>query len=305
MKWLTPALRILIALIFIISAIAKLLSADAFEVYLYQLGIFSFDWSAWLARLLISFELIIGIGFITRFRYQTIWWLAMLSLAIFSSYLMIRVFQGSVSDCFCFGELMSMTPRESLLKNLLLVLLMLLVRKTDSREIRLWRRVFISSAVVALVLPAIISPPDNLLPGRISLAEMDRQSLTGAFNSGTIPSELKQGKKLVCFYSTSCKFCQLSSSRVSSAFRRNELPVDRMHVIFLGSDTAAVVNFKLETNALDSRHSFISAQSFLSITKGRMPLIILMEDGEIKEVWNYRQFKEDDMVRFLESSSAE
>ena len=56
-------LRILIGLVFITSAIFKLIGIDAFEVYMFSLQWFNLPVASVIARLIISVEFIIGIFF--------------------------------------------------------------------------------------------------------------------------------------------------------------------------------------------------------------------------------------------------
>jgi hypothetical protein len=301
MKWLNLVSRILIAGIFIFSAIAKILEADAFEVYIYQLGILSFDWSAWLARLIIGTEMVLAIGFLTRAYFKIVWSIALITLLLFSLFLLLKIMAGEDSNCFCFGELLSFTPMESLVKNLLLLILLVMIRKLSATQSQFVRIVFGVLSVLALAVPIILSPPDNLIPNRITPAEMDRQSLRTAFAENLIPRELAKGRKMICFYSTSCKFCQLSSSRISAAFRKYELSKDELYVLFLGNDKSAAIQFLENTEGLNSDYSFLPQAQFLDITKGRMPLLLMIDDGIVTRVWNYRQIDEQEIRDFFEN----
>ena len=301
MKWLNLVSRILIAGIFIFSAIAKILEADAFEVYIYQLGILSFDWSAWLARLIIGTEMVLAIGFLTRAYFKIVWSIALITLLLFSLFLLLKIIAGEDSNCFCFGELLSFTPMESLVKNLLLLILLVMIRKLSATQSQFVRIVFGVLSVLALVVPIILSPPDNLIPNRITPAEMDRQSLRTGFAENLIPRELAKGRKMICFYSTSCKFCQLSSSRISAAFRKYELSKDKLYVLFLGNDKSAAIQFLENTEGLNSDYSFLPQAQFLDITKGRMPLVVMIDDGVVTRVWNYRQIDEQEIRDFFEN----
>lgn len=301
MKWLNLVSRILIAGIFIFSATTKILSADSFEVYVYQIGIFSFDWSAWLARIIMGFEIVLALGFLTRAFFKTIWWLTLITLLSFSTFLLINVFIGEASNCYCFGEFLSLTPGESLVKNLFLLMLLFLIRKLPASNSPARKIIFVASSLLALATPIILSPPDNLIPSRITEAEMDRQSLSYAFSENLIPPKWAEGKKMICFYSTSCKFCQLSSSRISAAFRKYDLSKDELFVVFLGNDQSAILEFLETTEGLNSDYSFLHQAQFLDITKGRMPLVVMVDNGRVARVWNYRQIDEHEIRNFFKN----
>jgi uncharacterized membrane protein YphA (DoxX/SURF4 family) len=65
-------LRILIGLVFITSAIFKLIGIDAFEVYMFSLQLFNLPVASVIARLIISVEFIIGVFFITNIQFKLI-----------------------------------------------------------------------------------------------------------------------------------------------------------------------------------------------------------------------------------------
>lgn len=296
-------LRVLIALVFIFSATAKLLVIDEFEVYLYQLGMVGFDWSAWIARLVISAEFIVSLGFLTKWFFPVICRITFLTILIFSTFLLYQIFFGTSSNCFCFGELVSMSPLQSLFKNLILIALMLPLRNEASYHFNYSGIVFLIGSIAALTIPVIISPPDNLLPGRITQAEVDQSALDQVVAEKKLPMEILQGRKIIGFYSTSCRFCQLSSTRLSAAFKYHQLDPNLMHIVFLDRSEARVLEFIEQTDALFTSRSFLSSADFLHITKGRMPLIMLLEDGKLETGWNYRQIDEARLVEFLSASN--
>lgn len=292
----------MLAGVFVFSAATKIQSADLFEVYIYQLGLFSFDWSAWTARLVIGAELVIAFGFLSKLYFKTIWQFAVLVLLIASGFLIYQITLGNVSNCFCFGELVSMSPSQSLLKNVAILALLLALRKVNPLQIRFSFILFVFSTLLAIATPVILSPPDNLIPSRISAAEMDAEAMKKAFSEHLLPEELLHGNKLICFYSTSCRYCQLSSTRMSAAFSRYDLNRDILHTVFLLNSEQAIDDFLDQTRGIESSRSVMNSSNFLGITKGRMPLIMLMSDGKVEKVWNYRQIDEDVLVNFLSSS---
>ena len=54
--WVALCLRVLLAAIFMVSAVAKLVAIDDFELYVFSFGFFSLDCSYILARLCIGAE---------------------------------------------------------------------------------------------------------------------------------------------------------------------------------------------------------------------------------------------------------
>ena len=299
MKVIFLLLRWLLAFVFLFSGYSKLVTLDHFEVYVYSFGVLSFDVAAWFARILISIEFVLGFGLLLRYRYGLIWKLSMLSLLIFSMILVLSISAGENSNCFCFGALLDISPLESLSKNVVLILLLLFIRKGKERQAKFTRMSFFVLLIVAVALPLIYTPPDNLIPGRISQAEMDQQALDLAFESGHLPTSLKEGKNLLCFYSTGCKFCQLASERISTAVIRQNIDENKIHLAFLDTPENEIKSFLESTHSIEAEVSHLKSGMFLSITKGRMPLIVMMNEGEIEFLWTYRQIDEKLLSDYL------
>ena len=80
-------IRLLLGVFFIGTAVLKLLSIDNFEIYIYSFGIVNYVKVTFLSRLLIFFELLIGISLILKIYFKQIWRLTMLMMASFTLFL--------------------------------------------------------------------------------------------------------------------------------------------------------------------------------------------------------------------------
>lgn len=160
-SYLPWTIRILIAFLFIVSAIAKMypspyFAISTFEVkQLYPLG-FSESIAPWFSRILIGIELALGILILqNNYLRKLIIPVTILLLAVFVSHLSYVTFLsgGNTGNCGCFGELIPMTPIEAIIKNIiaifLLVYLFYLVPKTNGKN-NFW-------IVAAITLVTIIS----------------------------------------------------------------------------------------------------------------------------------------------------
>lgn len=78
-----------------------------------------------------------------------------------------------------------------------------------------------------------------------------------------------------------------------------------MHQVFLGQNESAVSTFLEDTEGVRSPYSFMNQRDFLKITRGRMPLIVMTVDGRVDQVWNYRQFDEEEMQKFFRNQAPE
>lgn len=123
------ALKMLLGMVFIVSAVSKFVTLDAFEIYVYSFGLFGLGLSFYVARLVIGLELVVGAALMSNrhHRFSTV--SAISFLLAFVVFLVYAQLIGRTDSCHCFGDLMPFNPVQSILKNAVLVLLLLLVYK--------------------------------------------------------------------------------------------------------------------------------------------------------------------------------
>lgn len=112
------SIRILLGLMFIVSAVMKLLSLDTFVIYVYSFKILSFALTEIATRLLIAFEMALGAMLILKIKYKWTWWIStgmMIAFTIFLVY--VAIFRND-DNCHCFGDIIEVKPWVSILKNL-------------------------------------------------------------------------------------------------------------------------------------------------------------------------------------------
>jgi thiol-disulfide isomerase/thioredoxin len=128
-------IRIIIAILFIVSAIAKMypspyFAISTFEVkQLYPLG-FSEFLAPWFSRILIGIELALGILILqNNYLKKLIIPVTILLLAVFVAHLSYVTFAtgGDSGNCGCFGELIPMTPIEAIIKNIIAIFLLVIL----------------------------------------------------------------------------------------------------------------------------------------------------------------------------------
>lgn len=130
MKILRPVaavLKVLLGVLFLISAVSKFITVDAFEIYVYSFGFFGLTFSYYVARIVIVLELILGAALISNRHHRFTMLMSILFLLCFVLFLSYAHFSGRTDNCHCFGDLMPFGPLQSILKNAVLVLLLLFV----------------------------------------------------------------------------------------------------------------------------------------------------------------------------------
>lgn len=131
--------RIIISILFIVSAVAKMFPIWAFEKQLVDLGLMNWCWSHYFSRAIIGLELAIGIGILQpHFLKRIVIPVTALLLAAFCVHLSIEMYKhGAMNgNCGCFGQLIPMTPLEAFIKNIITLLLLWYVyRKVTDHEV--------------------------------------------------------------------------------------------------------------------------------------------------------------------------
>jgi len=301
MKIVLPVLRILLGIVFIISAVSKFLSMDEFEIYVFSHQILSFNLSAVAARILIGFEFFIGIMLIINFYFKQVWMVSVFMLSGFTIYLAVLAISGSSENCHCFGEMLDMNPIQSMLKNGILLLGFVAIRSANPYRFKYRLLITILIGAITLSLPMIISPPDffnSELYSKMTTVKNGSSFDSLVINNETFPIKCDSGKKILCFYSTACRFCKLSERKISSIVQRNNLDSTKFATIFWGDSTKLTKFYK--ENSIQFEHAFIPTADFMSITGGKMPQIILLQDGKIRHRYGYRDLDEVEMVKFIQ-----
>lgn len=304
MKNLKIILRLLIGVVFIASAVLKLLSIDHFELYIYSFEIFNFFLTSVLSRLLIAFEFLLGVFLICKFFYQKTWWLTMLTMIGFTLFLVYTAIFRNDANCHCFGSFIEINPVESIFKNLAIIGLLLLVRKQEDWNFKYKKWIIAGFLTLGLVSTFVFFPPDALYNKIYKpKSKVDIESFEKIINdTAKVGLSQIQGNHIIAFYVSGCKFCKMSMQKVDNIFKRNAIPTTQFVAIVLG-DSNEIVSFKKET--LSSDYQMFSHKDpvlFLKTVYGSFPTIVYMKNDSVVKVVNYRGIEEDELVQFLKKS---
>jgi len=191
---------------------------------------------------------------------------------------------------------------ESYAKNAVILILLIVAYSLKSLQFKGSKVIGWAIGVIAVAGIVIASPPDFLVKGRYKPAEHNQQALTSALDSNLLPTNFFEGRKVVAFYSTGCRFCKMASERLSTLIRKNELDHTRVKVVFWGKEPEAQQFFEI-TNSFQYEYHGLETTPYLDITKGKMPLIMLVNNGQVEERLNYRTMNDDRIVQFLKEDS--
>lgn len=287
------ALRLLLGLLFIFSALAKLLSVDQFEIYIFGFRIFGLGLSFFIARAIIAMEIALGLLLILNMHSRAIYFASLLILTIFSLFLIGLIVAGNNDSCHCFGELLDMNPWQSLLKNIALILILLLSAGLRSFRILwkpLWYALVIAGSIAAVF---ILSPPDNWRYDQYSQSTtVSEKALETAFSEGLLPKGLLEGEKVVCFMSFTCEYCLMAAQKIAILRSKGNFSNGELTVVFLKGNREYDPSVFLENSGLDyHQYLFLDAKQFIRITEGAMPLTLVLREGEIVAKYGYRDIR--------------
>lgn len=273
-------LRVLLAALFMVSAVAKLMAIDDFELYVFSYGFLPLTVTYIFTRLCIAAEFLLGLFIAVGWWRRWVNLAAMALLLLFSIFLCYAALIGRTDSCQCMGRLADMSPAVSLLKNAVLIVLVLMyMHLTAKREDRgcvtkCWKW-WAAAGVAVAVLVAVftISVPDSWMFGDEEML-YDRELLRETVEE----RHLDEGHKVVAFVTPGCPYCRMSREKIGSIAKRHDL------------DTADIVYLE---------PSDIGREQFLGITYGSRPLIILLADGEPQATYHYRNISERKFAAFL------
>lgn len=291
--------RILLGAFFVVSAIAKMVSIDTFEIYIFSYNILPLNWSLLTARLVIVAELLIGIGLMANIWHRLVNICTISMLTAFSLFLCYAALIGRSDSCQCMGALVHLNPLQSLLKNAAATILLLVAMRATPWNLRprwyLWLPVILAVCVV----PFILSAPDNWLFGPSDEVYNTAQLENEMAPEGILqPLGLDQGRHVVAFLSPGCNFCRMTDEKLTHICHRNGLDSSAFTYLVPTADST------LTRPALDSSFFLrpcylIPNLTFALITYGQRPLVMLMENGKVQATCHYRNIDEKQICTFL------
>lgn len=312
-KLIKDILRIGIGSVFIIAAILKLISIDEFEIYIYSFGLLNFLATSIFSRLLIAGEFILGLFLILKIYYRFTWNAMMIVQILFTLFLTYTAIFRNDANCHCFGELIELSPVESIIKNIILIILLFKIKSLNSEPQSSKFKVQSSSLIVSctLLIVFVVSPPDAIYKmlysseKKISTIDLYNMQLTKynelnedttefSFDDVISPHASVLSPQLIVIVSSSCKYCHLGVNKLSMMMKRMGINPDNVHLFIWGSDDS-ILNFIKETDTENYSYWKIDPKQAIDITYGRFPIFIWMENETIVKVGDFRDINEENL----------
>ena len=292
--------KVLLGLVFIASAILKVVDMDQFEIYVYSYHFFNLNTSFIVARIAIIAELVLGIGLVSNTLHKLYWWGSMAMLVGYTLLLLYALHMGRTDNCQCFGDFLQFDPKQSLVKNGILILLFLPLYwmgewETPFRWLILCLAILGSSITVFAV-----SPPDNYTSAYTMEQNLQVELFDELLDEAPLDSlNLREGKQIVCFFSTGCEFCQLSAHKLSLMQRFNGFPGNTVTYLFMGSEEG-IDRFYEKSESVQYRNIlYPDVVRMLTVINGEFPTIVFLDNGTVVNVYGLRNMKEDEIKAFM------
>ncbi len=316
------AVRLFLGLMLVAAAVLKLLSIDNFEIYIFSFNIFGFTLTTVFSRLLIAAEILLGLGLIFKVHYKQTWWLTMLMMSGFTLFLIYVMIFRNDDNCNCFGDLIKLNPSESIYKNAVSILLLLLIRKEKDAVYKPKFRKWLTgmSIAVAVILPFIVFPMDSVYNKIVS---KDNNINTVAFDNSLHDSvniikldflqendtmivrrdslarfDISGDKYIIGYVSAGCRFCKMGAEKLMMILERNRISEEHLKFLIWGYD-ADIVEFVKETNTQGCEYWFISPMTSLDITFGRFPVFAWTDSGTLTNSSDSRGLSENEIRQYL------
>lgn len=269
-------LRVFIGIVFLFSAYSKFISPGLTEIILVDHGIvLTRETAAVIVRILIGFEFALGILLILPYSLKTIVIpTAILFLIFFTGYLAYTGFiLKDVQNCGCFGEMIKMSPVESIMKNIVLIFLLILLFKFTNEK----KKHYVAPMVVVLCIASVfVFLPVN------SQKEFKFANYTNFEGEGRV--DLSAGERLLVILNLECDHCQTLAKELSEIRNQNnKLP--KLYVLLFKEGNVTVDSFKTITKFIFPYH-MIGMNEFLNLIGQSPPRIYWLKNRKVKEIWD-------------------
>lgn len=141
-----------------------------------------------------------------------------------------------------------------------------------------------------------LSPSDNLSNKDTILRPLYDMAKDSIQNMG-----VTNGKKILCLYSTGCKYCKRAAIRLDVVRKRYDIADSSFAIVFWGSATK-IDSFFVKTNTKVLPHTIVHPVPFLAATKGKQPIIVLLNKGKVEKLLKYPNISEKEITSFLSTN---
>jgi hypothetical protein len=291
-KYAMSLLSVLAGLIFIYSAYTKLVPIQAFEYTLVEDAHLPRMLAAYAARFFIALEGSMGLLMVLHFFGKGKWVLKM-ALALVTAFSIYLIYlwatKGNNVNCGCFGDAIWMSPRASLVKNGVLLVVLTLLTRYHRGLSYMWTRItapiLISAAIVTLFIVVPV-----FKPYKFDFTKMYTEVDTPKIN-------LRAGKHIIAFLSPSCIHCRRAGNMMhQDMLTDSTLPF----FMVLGGLNSDLTDFWKASQAQGIPYMRMEKDPFLVYTHSVFPYIIWVNNGIVEEETDYKDLSTPAIQKWLQ-----
>lgn len=289
-------IQYLLGVVFIASGITKLMSIDDFQIFIYSLNIVNLNFSVSLTRIIIGIEISIGLLYLVRIYQKPVSYVTLALMIIFTTFVFYLELSNSSEDCHCFGTIIQFSNTTTILKNIIIIILVVYsMIYGKQKKFKYNILIAVCSLVLGFGATLVVRPPDLTFAKKIHTDKYyDKPSL----DKFIATNKLNDQKRIICFFSHKCKYCQLAAKKISIISEKANNTNDILYVFWKTNNNSEDFFKETKTHSFESKN--LDVIEFLKLTNGTMPLIILYNNGVVEKAFRYKDMDESQIIKFLQ-----
>lgn len=287
--------EIALGLLFLTSAILKIMDINRFCVQIYAYGVISQkETLPWIATITILIEISLGLLFLLSFPYRRLI-LAMnvLLLLTFTSLIVYAWIFNNLKDCGCFGKI-EMGPLESVIKNIILLIISIacfLGVKPIEENLKK-KKIYIKFYFPLTLLIILTSffcyqqlQSEQIVKENIEDNNLSPYSKMKIEIDGNV-YDLGQGEYLIALLSFGCDHCIEESTKINDYMLISGIP--KIIALCLEESSEEKEEFINKAQPLFPIYSIGNrVRLFLSLVGKEPPRLVYLRQGKIIKYWDY------------------
>ena len=266
---LQSAFRIFLGIVFVFSAYTKFVGPGFFEITLIDQGLLSSRGQAQhAARFLIGFEFALGLLMLLPYYTKQLMAIASLMLIGFTIHLGYLWAIGDNENCGCFGEMISMSPAESIAKNILMLAVSVWLWIKSYSKVTNQTILFSGAMIIITSMWLFLPIPDQ--------SEFPVNQYTNFSSVGR--TDLSSGEKLIAILNLDCEHCQELSVELGKMNKTNKLP--DVYAFYFKEGETTVEQFEQMTNT-SFPYVEIDVNTFFDLIGESPPRVYVLNDGAV------------------------
>ena len=309
--YISIILSIAMGALFLFSGYSKLYPVEPFEYTFIDLGVANWMTAPFIARAMVGLEFFCGILLILHFQMRRFTLPMVVGLLLFFCvYLaMVIAVKGNKGNCGCFGEMLSMTPLQAIIKNIgLLLLCMLIYMMTYPFKFPFAKWIGAVILIISMALPFILNTVDlenskNLQPASANY-RLPLELLYASKKAVNLPPkiDLRQGKHIIAYLSLTCPHCRIAAQKIHVLHKKN--PAIPFYLILNGKMEA--YQPYVETYGLEDipHQIFFGPEEYTKMSGPSLPQILWVNNSIVERKSSYMNLGQQGIEEWLADTTA-